>query len=167
MALAQQDMDALEALANELDDQDPELHKSKTLNLRATICRHRGQHQESIALNLKALKIHEEAGNIKRVAVTLGNLSNTYDDYGDLVKSLEYKERSLEIMFQHGMMLDATRVYVTLGTTHRQLGDNETALESYSRGVAIYETGSDREISVCPRHRQKNWAWARSKCFGW
>ncbi len=143
VALALQDTAALEALANELDGHEHALHEARIINLRATVCRFRGQYQESISLNMKALRIHEETGNIKRIAITLGNVSNAYDDYGDHVKSLEYKQRALDIMLQHGMMIDAARVYVTLGTTHREMGNNESALDSLNRGLTIYETAKD------------------------
>jgi tetratricopeptide (TPR) repeat protein len=76
-----------------------------------------------------------------QVAITLGNLGNTYRDLGDTAQAVELLERALTI-FEAVYGPDRPQVAITLGNlgnAHRDLGDTAQAVELLERALTIFE----------------------------
>jgi len=151
-AMKQQDPDAMDRLAEEVEQLDPSIARLQLHNIRATSARLRGHYRESLDLNYKALSIHEEDGNRSRAATTLGNIGNTYADLGETEKANEYRQRALVIFLELGKTVDAARILVTIGVTKLGLGFREEALECYHRALAYYEAANPQDddgVAMC------------------
>ncbi len=93
----------------------------------------------------KSLKIEEEIGDKKGIAVSLNNIGYIYMNQGDIPKALEYFHRSLKIQEEIGDKKGIAISSNNIGLIYENQGDISKGLEYYHKSLKIQEELGDKK----------------------
>ena len=91
----------------------------------------------SLACHAEAVELYERAGDLHGVAMSHGNLADSYFFLGDLRAALEHDELSLSLHARIGSASWIAREHTNLGATLLQMGELEGALEHLQEALAM------------------------------
>ncbi|MBL4578034.1 MAG: tetratricopeptide repeat protein [Flavobacteriales bacterium] len=142
------------------------LSLADALNNIGYIYNSQGNIQKALDYLHKSLRIEEELGNKKGVAVALNNLGYMYMNQGDIQKALELHHKSLKISEEIGSKRGIASSLDNIGYIYNKQGDPsctaskeecrkrgiESALNYYQKSLKIYEEiigdTSDQTLAV-------------------
>ncbi len=93
----------------------------------------------SIAYYARAVKLYEEAGDMKGASQSLNNLGSTYINTKEPKKSIEYNTKALHIQEKNNDELGMSNSFVNLGNAYEALGETNKAIEYYTKSLQIRE----------------------------
>jgi tetratricopeptide (TPR) repeat protein len=96
-----------------------------------------GNLDRSRACHEEAVELYERAGDLHGVAMSHGNLADSYFFLGDLRAALEHDELSLSLHARIGSASWIAREHTNLGATLLQMGELEGALEHLQEALAM------------------------------
>ncbi len=96
-----------------------------------------GNLDRSRACHAEAVELYEQAGDLHGVAMSHGNLADSYFFLGDLRAALEHDELSLSLHARIGSASWIAREHTNLGATLLQMGELEGALEHLQEALAM------------------------------
>jgi tetratricopeptide (TPR) repeat protein/CHAT domain-containing protein len=104
--------------------------------------------QEQILERIELIKDQKEKQYI--LGPCYGNLANLYRDKGELQKSIEHQQRSLEIAKELNNSVEEAANYLEMGETYRLIGKHYLALENYNKSLEIARNlGDKHKIASC------------------
>ena len=86
---------------------------------------------------LEGLRFAEATKDSIFITITLNNLGDTYNSYGEYEKAEYYLSRALEIALAKNYRSDLLRVYSNLGITNTNLEKFEEALQWYEKALEL------------------------------
>jgi tetratricopeptide (TPR) repeat protein len=107
------------------------------LSHKAVVHKQRGEYDDALALNHKALNIFVKNGDRKREARTIGNIANIYVKLGEFAKAMEYYQPSLRIYEELKDLFAIARTLNNMGNIFRHRSLYNEALEYYGRALTI------------------------------
>src|SRR5258705_13772051 len=96
-----------------------------------------GKYTESLADNLKAIKLAEEVGDIRLAIDVKGNVGYLYNVIGDYTKAIPYYTDALNQSKQIGYKGGMSGAYNAMGKTYKTQGNYPEALAAYQKGFEI------------------------------
>ena len=99
----------------------------------------KGEIQKQSEYYHKSLKIYEEIGNKKGIAVSLNNIGYIYENQGDIPKGLEYYHKSLKIQEEIDDKKGIAGSLNNIGYIYKNQGDIPKGLEYYHKSLKIQE----------------------------
>jgi len=93
----------------------------------------------------KSLKIFEEIGDKRGIAMSLNNIGIIYAEQGDIPKTLEYYHKSLMIFEEIGDKTGIADALANIGIIYAAQGDIPKTLEYYHKSLKIYEEIGNKE----------------------
>ena len=131
-------------------DEPPTLKKrylfflAQALNNVGYIYGEKGEIQKQSEYYHKSLKIKEEIGDKKGIAMSLNNIGMLYMNQGDISKALGYYHKSLKIREEIGNKKGIAISLNNIGFIYKNQGDIPKALESFHKSLKIYEEIVDK-----------------------
>jgi len=109
------------------------------LNNIGYIYMNQGDIQKGLEYYFKCLKIDEELGNKKEMAISLNNIGGIYKNQGDIQRGLEYFFKSLKIREEIGDKKGVAESLNNIGHIYENQGDVQMGLEYYFKSLQIRE----------------------------
>ena len=109
----------------------------------ATLQKDDGKNAESIGSLLNALKLAQEAGDIKMAVEIEGTIGYMYNILGEYQKAIPYQEDALRQAQSIGYKYGMSTSYNAIGKTHKTSGNYPASLEAYSKGLRLDEESKD------------------------
>ncbi|WP_395373730.1 tetratricopeptide repeat protein [Marinicella sp. W31] len=104
----------------------------------------------------KAQKIAIKENNELWLAKSYNDISNAYQELGDLVGAIESLQKSLELKEKIGDKFSIAVTLNNLGNLYRKLKDPASALRFYQRTASLYESISDIDLTSDYAHLYEN-----------
>lgn len=136
------------AICEDLINENPEVnkYKRKALAIYANIGNiyyYQSNYDDCIENYLKALKLSEEIGFKKGIAVSCSNLAAAYKDILNYDKALEYNYRSLSIANESGDRFSVTQSLNNLGSVYFSIPDYDSAYIYFKKCQVLNEQDSN------------------------
>ncbi len=103
----------------------------------------KGEHVSAMNSYLRALKIMEDLGDKKEIALSLYWIGEAYQEQGMFTKALEYYQRGYKIDNVLGNKLGLANYYTKVGTVYSRLDDCSKAMEYHKKSLTLYEELND------------------------
>lgn len=97
---------------------------------------------------LAALRINEALADQRNVGVNVGNVSNIYYYLGDLDRSFEYDQRSLELARATDNTYGTAHALEAIATHYKDRGDYSSALRSLEQALEIFTTLGEKRYAA-------------------
>jgi signal transduction histidine kinase/CheY-like chemotaxis protein len=88
---------------------------------------------------LKALKIFEESGNKKNIAISFIDIGNIYLRLSEPAKASDYYNKSLKICRESGDKMIMQKVLLRIGSLYNKQSDSTKAMDYYHKSLKINE----------------------------
>ena len=103
----------------------------------------KGEHVNAMNSYLRALKIMEDLGDKKEIALSLYWIGEAYQEQGMFTKALEYYQKGYKIDNVLGNKLGLANYYTKVGTVYSRLDDCSKAMEYHKKSLTLYEELND------------------------
>jgi tetratricopeptide (TPR) repeat protein len=115
------------------------------LNNIGVVYNHQGEIPKTLEYYHKSLKIQEELGDNKGMAVSLNNIGYVYFNQGNIPKTLDYYHKSLIILNELGDKKEIATSLNNIGAVYVQQRDIPKSLEYYHKSLKISEEIGDKQ----------------------
>ncbi|HHZ65005.1 MAG TPA: tetratricopeptide repeat protein, partial [Flavobacteriales bacterium] len=113
----------------------------------------------------KSLKIREEIGDKKGMAISLGNIGNIYDDQGNYEKALVYCTKALSIAQEIGNVVTIEEASNNLWGTYKKLGKHSQALEMHELYIEMRDSINSEENTKATIRLQLQYEYEKEKAL--
>ncbi|MCP4219912.1 MAG: tetratricopeptide repeat protein, partial [bacterium] len=112
-----------------------------------------GQMDKAITVNETLIKLHEESGDQKGIALCHRQLANAYDNKRKFDTALEHYDLAVSIFRELGENQAASFCLLQVGKILRKRGKYDEAVESYKKSEQLARTvGDDKGVTECLSH---------------
>lgn len=110
--------------------------RGRLLNRSGAVYRAVGRYDRSLELHLEALAIFDSLGNDPGRAQAMHDLAETLMHLGQIGEARRNLNRALRIRRNEGSREGIAQTHYTFGTLYRQIGQPDSALESFKKALA-------------------------------
>ncbi|HLP28531.1 MAG TPA: tetratricopeptide repeat protein [Candidatus Didemnitutus sp.] len=97
---------------------------------------------------LSALRINEALGDQRSIGVNVGNVSNIYYYLGDMDRSFEYDQRSLDLARSSNNTYGTAHALEAIATHFKARGDYEEAIRSLDQALEIFTALGEKRYAA-------------------
>lgn len=120
-------------------------HYSSTLNNLGVISRKKGNIPKAFECYNKCLKLNEELGDKKGIALALSNIGFIYNQQGDLSQAMDYYKQSLKMRETIGDKDGVASSLTNIGFVYNQQGNVPRAMDYFIRSLKLREALGDKD----------------------
>lgn len=104
----------------------------------------KGNLTEALNYQLKALKLMEQQGNKKYIAMTLNNISQIYHKLKNYDKEIEYLNKSADLYNELNEEYAAASTWANLSNVYRIKGDLKKSYEFLNKEIVVFKKYDDK-----------------------